>query len=720
MKFFLHLLACTLFITSAASVAESASLFIIVNNTYRGQTDLTFTTPGNPCLTAQLLQEWGMRSENLALFTFSTSGCVLDASLMRNHIRFWYNDSAGLLTLSIPPELLSNIANGVATSRWDDGINAAFIDYDVTYSHYTGKTYAQSPRQHSLDVATTYGINLGAWRFRYKPVFTKDTWSNPRWYTESAMAFRTIRSLRSLLTLGDSATSSDIFDSVSYRGFNLASDERMLPDESRPLSPWIYGFAHSPAQVRIRQYGTIIYQATVPRGAFILKDIYPMDASGDIEMTIKEEDGTETVRNIPWSAMPNLVHEKQWRFAVSAGKYRPYYSLEQQQPLFSQLTINYGLPQNFTLFGGVLIADIYQAERLGIGKRLDHWGALSLDFGFSSAKDPRRNDADRGSTTRLRYTKAFSEWQSSFSLMAQYFPHSRYRSFSEAISQQTQYWWDWDDGVFVGEFEAEKKNKIAVSYTQNFSEEDNFYLTLASEALRGRKKRETTLELGYSGSWDNIDYAIYAQYNRPDGEQEESNINISFSIPFQLFSTRRIKLNVENSLAKNSAASRKVGITGTALEDYSLSYNLSNTLEEGAGSSQKMTLDYQYNAGELMAIYSRKKRESTKYIGLTGSLVAHQGGITLGQSMGETVAIVDVDHSAGIGITNQYGTTTDRRGFAVIGNLTPYRANELMLNTFELPADQQLLISEREVVPTAGAIMYSRFTAPVSIPAKKE
>lgn len=718
MKALRYLLACFLLVAAEVRSAESALLIIIVNDSYRGQAELTLTRSMQPCLTAPLLEEWGVRHEKAQL-TFSDRGCVLSSSLTRHHIRSLYDASASMLTLHIPQELVSNITNGVATSRWDDGINAAFIDYDFSYSHYTGETYSLTPRQHSLDVATTYGVNLGAWRFRYKPVFTKDTWNNPRWYTENAMAFRTVKSLRSLLTLGDSATSSDMFDSMSYRGFSLASDDRMLPDASRPLSPWIYGFAHSPAQVRIRQYGTIIYQASVPAGAFILKDISPMDASGDIEMTIKEENGTETVRTIPWSAMPNLVQRSQWKFAITAGKYRPYYTLEEDQPLFSQLTLSYGLPGNFTLFGGALGADIYQSELFGMGKRLDRWGAISLDFSFSSAKDPRRKNADRGSVTRLRYAKAFSEWQSSFSLTAQHYPDRHYRTFSEAISQQTQYWWDWDDGVFVGESEAEKKNKLAVSYMQNFNEEDNLYLTLASEALRGRNKRETTLELGYSGSWRNIDYSLLAEYNRPNGEKEESKVTFSVSIPFQLVSSRRIKLNLENSLAKNSTASRRVGITGTALEDYSLSYNLSTTVEEGSGSSQRMTVDYQYSAGEIMAIYTRQNLASSKYVGITGSLVAHQGGITLGQSMGETVAIVKVDHSAGIGILNQYGTTTDSRGFAVIGNLTPYRANELSLDTFNLPADQQLPVSEMDVVPTAGAIMYSRFKAPVNSEAER-
>ncbi|MEI2265911.1 fimbria/pilus outer membrane usher protein [Erwinia sp. CGal63] len=99
---------------------------------------------------------------------------------------------------------------------------------------------------------------------------------------------------------------------------------------------------------------------------------------------------------------------------------------------------------------------------------------------------------------------------------------------------------------------------------------------------------------------------------------------------------------------------------------------------------------------------------------LAGSAVLHQDGVTFGQTLGETVALVEVPETGGIGVINQYGTTTDARGFAVIGNLTPYRVNELMLDSFSLQDERTLPNAETEVVPTAGAIMYSRFKPPVA------
>lgn len=77
---------------------------------------------------------------------------------------------------------------------------------------------------------------------------------------------RDIQRLQGQLTLGDSYTPSDIFDSVQFRGAQLASDDNMLPDSLRGFAPIIRGIAQSNAQVTIKQNGYIIYQSYVAPG----------------------------------------------------------------------------------------------------------------------------------------------------------------------------------------------------------------------------------------------------------------------------------------------------------------------------------------------------------------------------------------------------------------------------------------------------------------------
>ncbi len=84
-----------------------------------------------------------------------------------------------------------------------------------------------------------------------------------------------------------------IFDSVPFRGAQLASDDDMLPDSLRGYAPVIRGIARTNAQVIVKQNGYTIYQSYVSPGAFEIADMYPTGSSGDFDVTIKEADGSE-------------------------------------------------------------------------------------------------------------------------------------------------------------------------------------------------------------------------------------------------------------------------------------------------------------------------------------------------------------------------------------------------------------------------------------------
>lgn len=75
------------------------------------------------------------------------------------------------------------------------------------------------------------------------------------------------------LILGESNTSGQLFDSVSFTGASVASDDRMLPASRRGYAPEIRGVAQTNAKVTIRQNGKVIYETTVSPGAFVINDL---------------------------------------------------------------------------------------------------------------------------------------------------------------------------------------------------------------------------------------------------------------------------------------------------------------------------------------------------------------------------------------------------------------------------------------------------------------
>src|SRR5690606_4565896 len=55
------------------------------------------------------------------------------------------------------------------------------------------------------------------------------------------------------------------------------------------------------------------------------------------------------------------------------------------------------------------------------------------------------------------------------------------------------------------------------------------------------------------------------------------------------------------------------------------------------------------------------------------------------------------------------GVSVDRRGYAVIPHLTPYRANAIELDPKGLSTDVELKVSGQQVTPRAGAVALVKF-----------
>jgi outer membrane usher protein len=87
-----------------------------------------------------------------------------------------------------------------------------------------------------------------------------------RWHSQSTWLQRDVKSVKSLLRIGDTFTSGEVFDSVQFRGVQLMSDDEMLPDSQRGFAPVIRGMAHSNAKVTVSQHGYVIYETFVSPG----------------------------------------------------------------------------------------------------------------------------------------------------------------------------------------------------------------------------------------------------------------------------------------------------------------------------------------------------------------------------------------------------------------------------------------------------------------------
>jgi hypothetical protein len=145
----------------------------------------------------------------------------------------------------------------------------------------------------------------------------------------------------------------------------------MLPDSQRGFAPTIRGMAHSNAKVTVSQHGYVIYETFVSPGAFAISDLYPTAQSGDLRYRLKRA----MVRCGP---LPN--HTQPSRLCCAKGgeiqperRALPFRPEPGRAPTFLQGTLFYGLPAEFTLYGGSPAGAGLSV--LGAGRRARFWRA---------------------------------------------------------------------------------------------------------------------------------------------------------------------------------------------------------------------------------------------------------------------------------------------------------------------------------------------------------
>lgn len=232
--------------------------------------------------------------------------------------------STSSLYVSIPQAYMEYTApNWDPPSRWDEGIAAILLDYNIN-----GNTYRPHNKGHNtytLNGNGVAGVNLGAWRFRadWQGRLNHATGSNQainrdfQW--NRFYAFRALPALGAKLILGEDYLNSNMFDSFRFIGASLRSDLNMLPPNLRGYAPEVTGIAQSNATVTISQQGRVIYTEQVAPGPFRIQNL--SDAiSGTLDVKIEEQDGTVQEYQLDTANLPYLTRPGQLQYKLALGQ----------------------------------------------------------------------------------------------------------------------------------------------------------------------------------------------------------------------------------------------------------------------------------------------------------------------------------------------------------------------------------------------------------------
>ncbi|WP_019103036.1 fimbria/pilus outer membrane usher protein [Chromobacterium haemolyticum] len=695
-------------------------LEISVNGRWQGMEDIDFaeTTSGTgarPCFRREQLERLGIDMDKAARGQSGSDELnpMPDALFCGDLAQYVPGASVNTdmaeqkLSLQVPAIFVhfASASTYVGPEKWENGVTAGLLNYNVNL--YSSEN--QGKRSNSGYLGLNGGLNLGAWRLRHNGALSWGTGRAARYQSGSVYLQTDVPAWRSQLVLGETASSGELFDSLSFRGVQLSSDERMMPDTQRNYAPVIHGTARTNAKVSVSQRGYLIYETTVAPGAFTISDLQASGEGGDLLVKVTEADGQEYTSVVPYAATPQLLRGGVQRYSLIAGQVKQPGLTD--DPLFAQAIYQRGLNGMWTAYAGATASQGYASGLFGVAANTSV-GAFAADL----TRAESRLSGDRriqGNSLRLSYSKKLNSTGTNFSLLAYRYSTSGYLSLIERIVAEDQYQRRRTLNAIV-----RQRHRFDVNISQQLGG-GSLYANGSMQQFWGSDSKEVNFSVGYGGNVGSVSYTLSAQRarNLTQGQttQERSRTTYALNVSVPLGDSRRLPtLSGFLSHDSESGLQTTTSLAGTLGDDNRGSYSVSASHSERGGGGGSAGLGYQLPYTQLNASVSAGRGYNQYSASAAGALVAHPGGVTLAQTLGETLAVVRVPDAEGalVGATR---ARVDARGYAVVPSLTPYHLNTIEVNPKGMPLDVELKQStSKGLAPRAGSVVMLSYATEVA------
>lgn len=739
-----------------AVLAGTYSADIFLNGTWVGRRDVRFASASpqanaTACVDTELLSQLGLHalklSAELTADMNDPAACVAMGDLVPNATAA-FDISELRLDISVPQAYMGQVVRGyVSPEYWDNGIPAGLLNYNFNSYRSSSQGFSQTSSYLGLNA----GFNLGPWQLRQDSTLnwqsaTGGASSRFKWQTINSYVRRDIPALRAQLTIGDSFTDGQVFDSFGVRGVQLATDDRMVPDSVRGYAPVVRGVANTNARVSIRQNGVEIYQTTVSPGPFEISDLYPTGYGGDLVVTVTEADGHAHTFSVAYASVAQLLRPGTTRFSVAAGQLRNR-SLT-HLPSVAQATIQHGLNNLLTGYAGLEISKGYGALLLGSAINT-HYGAFAFDLTQSHAAIQGLANHS-GQSLRLSYSKILPETNTSLSVAAYRYSTNGFLSLSDAalvsdyarrgldafnlapttapilingVPLQTALTPEQLAAVNGTAYEPtsriyglqRQRSRFALTLSQRLGAHGgSFYANASASDYWNRKGTDTQFQVGYNNSFHRVSYNISAVRSSDYSGHYNNQYNLTINVPLGE-SARAPNFSLDLSRGQDHSLGEQAMVNGTFGTENQFNYgatvNHRGADENGFGADTSGSINGGYRApyATINASYGRGSGYSQTSLGVSGAVVAHTGGVTFGQPIGDTIGIVHAPGAAGARLANSPGVRIDHFGYALVPYLTPFNLNTIQIDPKGLPLDVQFDATSTQVTPHAGAVVMMTF-----------
>ncbi|WP_230943304.1 fimbria/pilus outer membrane usher protein [Burkholderia cepacia] len=674
---------------------------VYVDGNWIGRIELQFmsapnTVDAQPCFDKAQLEQVGVDLSKLSQdvrATLDDGACLrIGQAIPEASVNYDFNEQR--LDLSIPQISMRRQARGyVSPDQWSEGVPVGMLGYNASVYHARADGQRGSTQGY---VGVDGGLNVGRWHFRHNGSFNWDDRGRRKYENVSTYLQRDLAAWSSQLIVGDAYTSGDLFDSTSFRGVRLYTDDRMLPESQRGYAPVVRGVANTHAKVTVTQNGATLYETTVAPGAFVIDDLYPTGYGGDLKVNVTEADGSVHSFTVPYAAVPLSLRPGQHRYSFTTGVVR---NLSNTTPYFAQATWQRGLTNLLTGYGGVTFAQGYLSAMAGAVLNTS-LGAVGVDVTHATTSIPgeRRHS---GQSFRISYAKSVAATGTNVAIAAYRYSTNGFFALNDAMLARDQ------AKLGAGSTGVSRqRNRASLTLSQSLGARGgSLNATASASTYWNRGGSDVNFTVGYSNTFRNVAYSVSATRQRDAWGTSSTLYYANLSIP--LGKARPATLATSFSRDTRGSTQAQTSLSGALGVDNNVSYGLNVNHGNASGASQTnggASILYRGPVAELSGSASAGTDYQQFSAGARGAIVAHPGGVTLSQSLSETFAIVEAPNAEGARVTNASGVRIDRRGYAVVPYLTPFAMNDIGLDPKGLSTDVELKETSQRVAPLAGAV----------------
>ncbi|EBD5742568.1 PefC/AfrB family outer membrane usher protein [Salmonella enterica] len=552
--------------------------------------------------------------------------------------------------------------------------------FQLAYSANTSKSSGQKRTNY---LGMNGSANLGKWVLS----LTANATDENGFSTNDLRVTRALESIKADLSIGQAQSNySPLMNGFSFRGVQLNSNANMLSWLSRTYAPRLQGIATSNARVTIEQNGRVLESVVVPPGPFEISNLGSI-SSGDLVMTITEENGSKRSERFPVTVMSNLLRPGALDYGFAVGKKISGKNKSSSDGTFTLGSLDYGF--NYVTFNSALLfSQNYQNIGIGSTHSLGWFGALSTSVNLSKAQYKLREE-QKGYSASVKYARSLSN-TTDLQLIGYRFTDRGYVEYASY-----NYLSDRSGGY-------KSRNRYEAILAHRVPGQ-NIYLSMSGWMQQyWDKPQESGLNFMLSKSFNRVSASLSGNYSKKVDGSGEYMTSLSLNIPFSAFDVMHYS-NTAMTYTREGGMSYMTGSSANINDR--LSYNMSMNRDKN-GNNMSLSTGYAADYAQLTSMYSKGSDSQNLSLQMSGSVLGvYGGGLMLSQNSGGTLAVIDMDGISGAVING--GLPTDSSGRAVI-SLASYSPNSINIDVDNLPADIEVQGNVINVVPTEKAIIYRK------------